>query len=197
MGYEPAPGMRSRVWDDPDGLLVVIPARPRWFAVVFLCVWLLGWAMGELAAVRALFFGGEASGGSTLFLGCWLIGWTVGGALALYSLLWLLVGQERITLAHDALVVRKVVFGLGPAKRFDLMQVANLRVAAGESAGANRTGGLQLPTVGGNGAIAFDDGSRTVRFGLDLDEAEAAWIVAQLSARHAFPAAVAIQPELG
>jgi hypothetical protein len=186
--------MRSRVWDDPAGLLVVIPARPRWFAVVFLCVWLLGWAMGELAAVRALFFSGDASGGSTLFLGYWCIGWTVGGALALYSLLWLLVGQERVTLAHDAIVVRKVVFGLGPMKRFDLMRVANLRVATIVEGGTDRTNGLQLPTVGKNGAIAFDDGGRTVRFGLDLEEAEAAWIVAQLSARHAFPAPTAIGP---
>lgn len=185
LGFEPAPGMRTRVWDTPDGLLVVIPARTRWFAALFLLVWLAGWAMGELAAVRAL-LSGAASGPGGLFMAFWLTGWTCGGGLALYSLLWLLVGQERILLVHDALRLRKVVLGLGPEKSFDLAQVSNLRAApGGRSAGTS--GGLQVPTVGGSGLVAFDYGARTVRFGLDIDEPEAAWIVSQLGARHAFP----------
>lgn len=177
--------MRTRVWDTPEGLLLVIPARTRWFAVGFLLVWLGGWSLGEVAAIRAL-LAGAAHGPAGLFTGFWLVGWSCGGALAGYSLLWYLVGQERILLAHDALVLRKVVLGLGPEKRFDLTRVTDLRVDAG-SGEPDRRGGLQLPTAGGSGLVAFDYDARTVRFGLDLDEPEGAWIVSQLAARHGFP----------
>ena len=51
--------------------------------------------------------------------------------LLIATLLWLLDGQERITLASRSFSIRREAFALGLTRHYDLREVSNLRVVDG------------------------------------------------------------------
>ncbi len=50
MNVEPG-APRFTVDITPDGLRATLPARRSAFAMVFLCLWLVGWCFGEVHAI--------------------------------------------------------------------------------------------------------------------------------------------------
>jgi len=180
------PTRRSSSRQTSDGVQISLPAKRNIFLMLFLAAWLVGWCFGEVFATRELLFGRNEE--PILFLGAWLVGWTIGGGFALYSWCWMLRGREVIALRTDTLVTRRDLWGLGRSREYDLLHVKNLRVAPMTWNPYDWSGGMQFWGLGG-GPIAFDYGSRTVRFGSGLDEPEAREIVQELRSRHAFPGA--------
>lgn len=180
MEFEPLAKTRTKIHRNPDGLLLVIPSKANWFAAVFLTAWLGGWFVGEISAIRALLNMGEGVGGS-LFLVFWLIGWTVGGGFAAYSLLWMLVGQERVVVRSDSLSITRGLLTLGRTRSYDANQVRNLRAAspAGEISQLARS--WQLSGQRAGGVIAFDYGARSVTFGSSIDEAEGRFLISVMN----------------
>ena len=161
----------------PGGVLVAIPAPQRWFAILFLPVWLAGWAFGEVTVARQLIFG---SGAPPVFLLVWLAFWTVGGAFAMAALAWGVAGRELVTLSRGTFSVRREVLGLGRTWDYDADKVRGLRVSTGGFDPFSMSAGFRVWGLSG-GPLAFDYGARTVRFGAGVDEAEAADIVRELS----------------
>jgi hypothetical protein len=178
------PARRSRINHSAQGFEISIPAKRNVLFLLFLPAWLVGWCFGEVFVTRELIFGN--SDAPDLFLGAWLVLWTIGGATALYAWLWMVKGREVILLRADALVVRRELFGLGPMREYDLMHTRNLRFAQNTWNPYDWSTAMQFWGVGG-GSIAFDYGSRTVRIGNSVDEAEAREIIKDLNARHPFP----------
>jgi hypothetical protein len=67
---------------------------------------------------------------------------------------------------------------------YDLQKVSNLRVTASWS---RPEWSPMQPRGNVAGPIAFDYGSKTVRFAASVDEAEAREIVGELKSQHTFP----------
>jgi hypothetical protein len=178
MKTEPLASARSRFEERGDGVRVVIPARRRVFPTLFLPLWLVGWFFGERAVLHTLFGAGRGDGLPSVFLLVWLVGWTFGGGFAAFSLLWTLFGGEVVTLNGQFLTVRWEVLGVGRERRFDLAQVKDLRCSPLAENARSRS----APWAGG--LVAFDYGAKTMRFGQDLDEAEAKLIVQRLADRN-------------
>jgi hypothetical protein len=168
--------MRSKIDDGPEGLSIVIPVRRQFFPLVFLPLWLVGWAVGAVSATRDLLSGQDRS----LFLVVWLAAWMLGGAFAVLSWLWILAGRERVTAGLGTFVHRYELFGLARTREFDVSQMRNMRVAH-EPVNA-WTGGNMRALGWGGGTVAFDYGAKTVRFA-PVDEAEASIIVNHLAKR--------------
>ena len=145
--------------------------------LLFNGAWLGAWAFGEFTVLRQLLDGDFANAGTVAFQAFWLIAWTVGGALILRAWLSNLVGREVIEAGGGSL---KVCNKLGPFSRkreFDLQHVGNLRVCPSPATpGAGRARQIYSSA----GAVAFDYGSRTFRFGGQLDDAEATEVVSAL-----------------
>ena len=181
---EPIPA-RATVGDTPEGFMISIPTKKHYFAIVFLPVWLVGWAFGEVFAIRTLVLPPAGSPGPILFMAVWLTCWTLGGGFFIYTLLWLLCGREVIVLRTDALVIRRLVLGFGRSREYDLSAVRNLRVGAAPYNPFDIKSGLQFWGIGG-GVVAFDYGAGTVRFGASIQEGEAGDIVSTLKRRHQF-----------
>jgi hypothetical protein len=168
------PGMKSKIENRGNQLLIEIPSQKIWSAMLFLPIWLIGWAFGELNAAKTVFFGDNHGG---LFLFVWFIGWTFGGAFVLYSLAWMLAGKEKIVVDKDQLSIKRDVFGLGREKIYQLNQVSEVRASAAYA--ISQRNGMQAWGFG-TGLVAFDYGSSTVRFAAGIDEAEAKKLVSAL-----------------
>jgi hypothetical protein len=191
---------RAVMNDSPEGLEIVIPAPRIWPAVIFLALWLAGWATGEAFALRQIL--SPAPLPAKLFLAVWLAFWTFGGAAALSMCVWMLAGHERVRLRPDALMIQREACGLGPTRVYELDRVLNLRaqpmpshtgVAVAHSAQAP-DGKRAVPAeqvkramrVVGIRGPGISYAGRPVRFGVALDPMEAQMLVTQLQARHAF-----------
>ncbi|MGM9514664.1 hypothetical protein ACS5PK_10465 [Roseateles sp. DB2] len=163
-----------------DGLQAAIPARRSTFALLFLLLWLGGWAFGEMQAIEQLLHPSDMA--PTAFLALWLAGWTAGGLAAVGTLLWQIAGRELLTVNATALAHRIEVFGLGLTRNYAAHEVKALR-AAPDSALAQYQA-LLPPFMGpARGALAFDYGARTIRLAPGIDEAEARELAAQLASR--------------
>ena len=129
---------------------------------------------------------GDAPPGGEVFMLTWLGVWTVGGVFAIYAWLWQMMGKEILTVQGHSFTTRRNIGEFGFDKEYDLVQMRDVRVG---HLGANPfdfSSSLQLWGVGG-GAIAFEHGARTYRFGAGLDEAEAKQIVTAIKQRHRIP----------
>jgi hypothetical protein len=186
--------IRSRVTlDEIDGLQITIPAARSPFLVLFLSVWLLGWSVGEVTALRTLAawaFGaasgqkfGNAGGPPAPFLIFWLAFWTVAGVVMLDALVWQFRGRETIGVDPDGrtLVIRRLgTFVPRRTRTFSIEDVRNLRVSPlGMSMfpspfAFRENWDAQLQWLGnGGGSIAFDHPGGTQRFGTQLSDTEA------------------------
>lgn len=177
---------RSFVTEASDGVLITIPCRRNWAAVVFLMVWLTGWSVGEIFGLTMLLTNvlGTAltkrvvPGPGPWFMGLWLLGWTVGGLWAMYSVGLMLTGKELIFLnrVQSCLALQQRVWGFGGRTReYALGEIRRLRVST-EGFGAYGFN-AQRTWMMGTRTIAFDYGANTYRFGAGVDEAEAQAIV--------------------
>ena len=178
---EPVPGMKTTVRDDVGGLIFEFPPRRSRYAMIFLPVWLAGWAAGEIFGAQTLLRGGDSSS----FMLIWLCAWTVGGIFATFAWLWMLTGKERVILKPDALVHRYELFGIGRSREYELSHVRSLRVSPEPSDSLG--GGWKRNSIYfGGGVVAFDYGAKTVRFASSVDEAEGKMIVDRILRRYPF-----------
>jgi len=160
---QPPPDARVSIRETPDGLGIHNPARRNIVAVLFLSLWLAGWAAGEAFALSELTRGGNIAG--ALFLLAWLAIWTLGGLAALAIVLWNLFGSERLFVTGGALV-RSV--GFGPLRRrrvHALDEVGDFRIVGKGGSGAFPVGMIGYRARGQD---------RTLGLGMSRDEAEAA-----------------------
>ncbi len=163
---------RITIRETADGLGVHVPSVKQIPVILFVLVWLCGWAAGEWFALSEIFRAGFSA--ADIFLIVWLTVWTIAGAGVVYAVLWQLFGSERLFITAGALVIdrgfgtlrRKKVWGPGEAARF-------------RKAGSTmRKGRL----VAGRG-IAFEAGGATRSFGAGLSDEETRIVLAAI-ARH-------------
>jgi hypothetical protein len=166
--------------------VIVIPSRKQWFHILFLAFWLVGWFIGWTSAATELI---TYPSGADGFLVVWLIGWTAGGVYAVTTLLWMLLGQDRVEITHDLFHVRRQIAGIGRTQSFDIIAISDLRVTQ-YPAQPSYSWGRQRNTLSTvwklDGPITFDYGAKTYHFGDGVDEAEAKQIVTRIQQQ--FPA---------
>ncbi|HEX3067413.1 MAG TPA: hypothetical protein VHX14_02480 [Thermoanaerobaculia bacterium] len=152
---------------------VVIPGRLRLVAI-FLLFWVSFWTYGGITTIRAL-RDSLNQGKPEWFLAVWLIGWSAGELMVLGILSYMLAGRETITLRPSQMELRLQIAAWGFSRQYDITKVQNARVST--TAGRN-----QFPA-----ALAFDYGAKTIRFGREIDEAEAALVLTDLQSTGLLP----------
>jgi hypothetical protein len=187
-------GFRSTITDDEvDGFRVTIPVQRSWPLIIFLGVWLCGWAFGELTVsgtlIGSTIFGVPKMKGQPapqLIMLFWLTIWTIGGGVVIYILLWQLTGQEVIRLDDRVLEIRREVARLTRSRTFDLANVRNLRFSPPlyNPWNIRESWRTKLKFVGLDaGSIAFDYGAGTHRFGSSLSELESRRLIKTIRER--------------
>lgn len=150
-------------------------ARPNMQAI-FLCFWFTVWTLGGLFTLST-WLSGQSSQDKSGFLGSWLLGWAVAEVLVGGQLLWFFRGQEIITVVGGELRIRQQAGPLHREKSYDTAQIRYLRAQDDEwEDGFGKR--QRLPLSGG--AVHFDYGAQTVKFGIGLPEYEGSLVVSFL-----------------
>lgn len=154
------PAISRRLSPDADiELIIPIPHNNQWLRLPILVYWLMGWILGELAAVDELNHWSLSSNHNFFLI--WAVLWTAGGIYALFDLLWQLWGRQALVINSAFLAHRRSLFGLGRTKRYDLARIQNIHVAS------------HLQTGWRSSRIVFDYDMRTIQIGSGMDEIEA------------------------
>jgi hypothetical protein len=158
---------RIRIAKEIGGLGITISARRHWGIILFLGVWLCGWAMGETFALKTLLTGHfhDDGVGGPIFLSVWLTIWTVGGIAAWYLWLWCLTGEESIVIGRDAMSLRRTVLGMGRTRLVRMRALRGVRAIAGATSGFD------------GGRVVVETDGAPVKFGVDLTESEAEYLL--------------------
>jgi hypothetical protein len=182
MAFVPVPRLEPHIEPTTGGgFRLTLPKRRSLFPMLFLPVWLVGWAIGEITVLRQL-LAGPHLGGPSLFMLVWVAGWTLGGGWALATVAWLVAGRERVRVEQGTLTLEQVVGPVGRHRSYDLRHVTGLRTLP--QASHELIAGKMTPFgFGSTGGLAFDYGTSTIRWGAGLDEAEASVVVERLGAR--------------
>jgi hypothetical protein len=151
------PSPRVTVRREPGRTVVRIAAPRSWTMIVFLLFWMVGWAGGEAATLRAL-ASGEIRASAYGFVGAWLVLWTLGGVAGVVGLLWAFAGHDLVTAGGGQLALRRAAGPLGRTQVFPLAEIDGLRYVP-PTAGDRRTRAAP-------GRLAFRHGERTVNFGV-------------------------------
>ncbi len=104
---------KAKIQDTFGKLIISIPSKKNWFALIFGTAWLGGWYFGFKSASSALLSGGANNIGVNGFMIFWLIGWSVGGIAIISMLLWGYFGQEQLISDNGEVNLNKTVFGIG------------------------------------------------------------------------------------
>lgn len=147
-----------------DGMLITIKPPKFWPVLIFLFVWLAGWTIGEVFAIRSLLSGGDELVASA-FLVIWLLGWSVGGAFAWLMFLFMAFGRERILIQSGVVHIRKEVLGIGRTRRFERSLIRNLRLRVVSESQVRRTKNAER--------LSFDYEGKIVNFGIVIADEEA------------------------
>ncbi len=164
-----------------DFIITVPPARTLG-VLLFLPVWLVGWAFGEIMVCGQLLGYGTVTPNAAayVFLVIWLVGWTIGGAWAIYSFVWNLFGQEIVRLNLIDLLHYKQIAGIRFAsKKYRMNDAIAFKPAA---AAANKVRGNGQAITYDKSSVSFDYGRKTIAIFPGIDEAEAKHIISQMKA---------------
>jgi hypothetical protein len=161
-----------------------IPAVRPGSQGIFMAIWLAVWTLGGALAISG-FISSVLAHQMQASLGLWLLGWAAGEAVVGVQLLWFYRGLELVTLTGGELRVRQQAGPLHREKTYDASQVRHLR-AQDDEWYERRKPERRWPLEGG--AVAFDYGSRTVQFGIGLNDYEGERIVAFLHKHGIAPA---------
>ena len=171
------PARRSYPREGTSGPEIVIPAHRNWIVILVLPLWLGVWSTGLAGVIRSAFLDGR--GPEMPLVAVWLTAAVAGLGGAVYTWLWNAIGREIVAMRPGVLAIRRDVAGLGWTREYDLVDVKNLRVSPVPPGPFGGKASMHF-WLGGPGAIAFDYGARTVRFGNGIDEAEAPVVVAEI-----------------
>lgn len=166
---------RATFEDTPGELRISIPSARKPVFASILVVWLVlavMFARDLFAHVRT-----PADLAFALCVAAVLLFWGTGALITLLDSLW---GRDVVAVSPHGLTLRHEIRGIGRDRTYPFSDIGNLRVAPPlpDVVGVIAPLGMFRK---GNGWIAFDYSSATIRFGGGVDEAEARVIVERLN----------------
>ena len=174
---------RSVITETLRGTQIRIPKERNWFIICFMGFWLLAWSAGIVFSTGiglGIAFSGDASGGvpTLIFSGIGI----VAGLFVVRAFIWLLIGEEVITLEAGSLSIKNKGDFFSKIKTYDLNEVKKVRIQEIEipNWGFGQSTSVQTINTNTTGTIRFDYGMKTIKFGDKLHEAEARKILDHL-----------------
>ena len=174
---------RLLVNEYPEGVEVIVTAKKSEFVNLFLALWMVGWIYGVLAVMgKILNHTGQSADAFTIF---WLCGWTLGGLFAVVMWLRNNKGREIVKISDNELKHCRDYVWFSRSNVYGIKNVKNLRVYRLVPTMDTMSEGMEFWGLSG-GAIAFDYGINSHKFGLGLDETQAGHVIKIVKRRYKF-----------
>jgi len=171
---------RAKIAQGPDGLLISIPVKKHAYMMIFMPMFLALWVFGTVMAANQSRAGQQRPGKG--FLAVWLIfavGW---GLLLIFAWLWNMLGTEIVKVSASSLTISRSLFGLKKTREYVTADIEAIRPSQYYDQAHSFSSLLSyFGLTGGN--VAFDYGMKTVRFAVQVDEAEAKHIASLINKR--------------
>jgi hypothetical protein len=149
---------------------------PRnWFLLLIGPIWLTGWTIGGIAAIKALINGTH----DWFFYIFWLGGWVFGEIWVSFLVLWTAFGEEVVSIRNGTFEHVRHVFGFGRRRYFRLNKLSRLRAAGPFPALNSFKSSFRGGMPDGSVAVRVRPG-KTYRFGIYLNKDQARNLVAEL-----------------
>ncbi|MDX1921249.1 MAG: hypothetical protein SFU25_11020 [Candidatus Caenarcaniphilales bacterium] len=171
---------RYKKTESKDELVITIPSnKDGIFLLIWFSFWIFGGIMVILEFFKSIFIEHKTFFSfENIFILVWLCFWIAGLTIAIYALAWTFSGNEEIKISSSKLKIGRKTFIWSSSKEFYLAQVKSFRAFTPNFLSFWFRRGTYLYGDGGaKESFAFDYGAKTIKFGLDLDEAEAKMIV--------------------
>lgn len=171
-------GGRARIIKSGNTIEVQIPTRANWLIVGFLSFWMMGWVAGEGFAVYSLFNNDISLSDRGLLALLWFLPWTIAGLFVMTTILWSVVGQEVARAENGVMEISRQIFSFKRSKKYHINDIRHFTTNPGHDNnvwGAGYHISFLRSTKGG--ALKFDYGLKTLKFGGGIDEAEGRLII--------------------
>lgn len=159
-------------------IIITIPSKKNYFIILFMLFWLGGWLMGEIFTIGA-FILGKTPIEAKIFSIFWLGGWTVGGTLMIITVLWFMFGKEIVNIDKKTVKIEKKVIFFKITKEYGVEYIKNLRIGNTNNSFFVKNRSQMIGLNEGN--IHFDYGMKTIKFGLEIEEAESKYIIDKIN----------------
>jgi hypothetical protein len=114
----------------------------------------------------------------------WLCGWTLGGVVVVKTIFWSFFGKEIIEVGKGGLAIKRQADWFSREKVYDLNDCKSFRVQDDSfNARLGYNFGAFRKKQGVQGTFVFDYGMETIRFGENVEEAEAKYILDRLKGK--------------
>jgi hypothetical protein len=173
------PAPRHTISDLGDHLAVHIPSLKYWPVLLVSSMWFVMWLAMAIGSVVGVFTTKITGPSDVLFAVIWL-GIVFGiGMPIVYGFCWQIIGYEEILVSRQAIKIGQVALGLRTQKEYSADYIKDLRSSSADSDFMGRT--FVFPfTKNRSGAVAFDYGAKTFKFGSGVEEAEGKQIIAEI-----------------
>lgn len=176
---------RHKVQQLSSGVQIVLPSKKNYFVIIWYVLGLAMWTYITGSAVyitSLLLIGLDNDNGAWIFIEflTFILLFLISlGAYVIYSLLWQFTGREIIIVENSVLRISRQIFNWNKFLEYSTQDISNLRANNPQPVLFAQTK-IFRNISGQNGMIAFDHGTKTVRFGFEIEEAEAKQIISVL-----------------
>ncbi len=148
---------------------------PRnWFLLLFGPIWLTGWTISGIWAIRGLI-----NGTYDWFFAFWLAGWIFGEVWVAFLVLWTAFGEEVVSIRNGTFEHVRHVFGFGRRRYFRLNKLSRLHAVGPFPALNSFKSSFRGGIPNGSVAVRVRPG-KTYRVGIYLNKDQARNLVAEL-----------------
>ena len=181
---------RYTIEKNEDSVQVILPARQRFifiiwnslillgYSVIYVVILVLGFEVYQLYEVARTIPSQLELASNFVLLGIvfspFFLIYLALGPFILRNFFWSIAGKEIIEAGPSKITITRQIFTFQRTREYSASDVKNLRVRENGSSKAFRN------LLGNNGMIAFDYGTKTLRFGADIEEAEARMILSTI-----------------
>jgi hypothetical protein len=172
---EQLPNNRAIIEETLDALTIRIPAQKQWLVIGLIGLWFV-MSINAMRMILPNHVGMDIK--SFIFEDWFMLLWIAGMVFALVNVFvylgWFFAGQEIITVTNDGqLTIDKKPNPFIRKKVYDLRQAEFIRIRPQDLSDKKQNVKLFTAFYSNIGIIHFDYGLKTIRFGAEIDEAEA------------------------
>ncbi|MGB0929755.1 MAG: hypothetical protein ACPGVB_03205 [Chitinophagales bacterium] len=168
----------SHIHTSFEGTKITIPSPTNWLTLIFGTLWLIVWCVMFIVTLQTDILFSNTSGVDWFSI-IWVVSWILMGSFAIVLVFWGYFGNETLLIKENRLHFNKTIFNIGikrvlSVRKINRIRFNEIKIKWGDKGSTWHYWGV------GEGKIKLTYGKKIHSFGLELDDAEANYLVSLL-----------------